>query len=400
MKNTPFLAAFAALLLPFSSLAQNADQLVEVKASGYGETVREAYKAALRAAVEQVVGTMIDATTLVENDELIENEILTYAPGMVASAKQIGEPKKTEGGIYIAKVLATVKKGQIEQKLRAASTVNVTLDGADLFARMTAAQENLADAEAMIKDVLAKHTACIVAEPVPGNTGKSPLDYDPKSGEVFANVRVRIDQAKYAQFSKDVIEKLSPMSERMVRVMTRGDGRHNWKYVANGYFDYDMPGVHGHDYEEHYLTVVEQLRTGAATALWFDQNKMSAILSAMDTGPLALSVAVSDATGIEQARAVVRLGRFSNTMGEDGKDRCAIFATGRSKGVIAPIIHSRSSAFNFYSGVSTFNSGDGDYGWTTKTWRVSLGSFTPDELKTAAKLDIKLGHMKDGQFTE
>ncbi len=30
--------------------------------------------------------------------------------------------------------------------------------------------------------------------------------------------------------------------------------------------------------------------------------------------------------------------------------------------------------------------------------RISLGKFTEEELKDAGKLDIKLGHLKDGKF--
>lgn len=70
MKPSLLSAALAALLLPLAAFATDAGQLVDVVATGHGSTVREATKAALRAAVEQVVGTMVDATTLVENDEL------------------------------------------------------------------------------------------------------------------------------------------------------------------------------------------------------------------------------------------------------------------------------------------------------------------------------------------
>lgn len=199
-------------------LANGPDQTVDVVATGYGTTVREATKAALRSAVEAVVGTMVDATTLVENDKLIEDEILTYSAGMIAGAKAIGEPKKSSDGIYSVKVKASVRKGKLEEKLRAASTVNVALDGADLFARMTAAKENLADAETMIKAVLAKHISCVVAEPIPGKNGKSPIDLDPKTGEVVVNVRVRIDQAKYTQFVNEVIEKIGSMAQKRIRL--------------------------------------------------------------------------------------------------------------------------------------------------------------------------------------
>lgn len=75
VKPSIFLATLAvALLLPFAAFAADAGQFVDVVATGHGSTVREATKAALRAAVEQVVGTMVDATTLVENDEQINND--------------------------------------------------------------------------------------------------------------------------------------------------------------------------------------------------------------------------------------------------------------------------------------------------------------------------------------
>ena len=37
---------------------------------------------------------------------------------------------------------------------------------------------------------------------------------------------------------------------------------------------------------------------------------------------------------------------------------------------------------------------------TDQTFRIPLGTFTADELKAAGKLEIKVGHMKDGQFVE
>ena len=110
----------------------------------------------------------------------------------------------------------------LEEKLRVASAVNVALDGADLFARITYAKDNLSDAEAMIKSVLAKHIGCVVAEAIPGKNGTSTIDVDPKNGEIFANVRVRIDQAKYVQFATEVVEKLGMMAEVKTEVMDIG----------------------------------------------------------------------------------------------------------------------------------------------------------------------------------
>ena len=167
------LAALAALLLPLAASAADDDSLVEVFATGVGTTQDAAMKAANKAAVEQVVGTMVDATTLVENDELVEDRILTYSAALIADSKIVGTPKSADGLITV-KVKATVKKTALREKLVAAKLISVELDGESLWAQMVSAQDNLADAEAMIADVLAKHLACVVAEAVPGKTGKSP----------------------------------------------------------------------------------------------------------------------------------------------------------------------------------------------------------------------------------
>ena len=193
LRNFRFVATLlvAYILSGSSAFAQDEGQLVEVIAVGVGMTQDEAHKAADVAAVRQVVGTMSDAMTLVENDELVEKKILTYSSGLIAESKIIGTPKKSANGLITLKVKATVKKTALRAKLVAAKLVSVAIDGESLWAQAVSAQDNLANAEAMIKDVLAKHTACVVAEPIPGRTGRSPLDYDAKTGEVFANVRVR-----------------------------------------------------------------------------------------------------------------------------------------------------------------------------------------------------------------
>ena len=294
------MAAILTLAILCSSFVHGAEQLVDVVATGYGTTVREATKAALRSAVEQVVGTMVDATTLVENDKLIEDEILTYSAGMIASSKAIGEPKKSPDGIYTVKVKASVKKSQLQEKLRATSAVNVALDGTDLFARMTAAKDNLADAEAMIKSVLAKHKDCVIAEAIPGKNGKSPIDLDPKTGEIFANVRVRIDQAKYTQFANEVVEKIGAMATKKIKLRSDGD------YEGDGTFDYT------YRYGDYPFLIMTSLRTGSTIAYQFEKNILNIVLSNLDKGPLAVAASLKDKQGSEIAESYKILRTYPN----------------------------------------------------------------------------------------
>ncbi len=197
IRNSRILAVVVAAVLQIATtFAQGAGQLIDVVATGYGTTVDEAKKVANRSAVEQVVGTMIEAEAIVKNNELIDDTILRYSPGMISASTIIGSPKKSADGIYVVKVKATVKKTGLQEKLRALPALNVKLDGEELSARMTFAKDNLADAEAMIRAILAKHIGCVVVERVSGKNGKSDIDLDPETGEAFANVRVHIDQAK------------------------------------------------------------------------------------------------------------------------------------------------------------------------------------------------------------
>lgn len=362
------------------------EQLVDVVATGYGMTVREATKAALRSAVEQVVGTMVDATTLVENDKLIEDEILTCSAGMIASSKAIGEPKKSPDGIYTVKVKASVKKSQLQEKLRATSAVNVALDGTDLFARMTAAKDNLADAEAMIKAVLAKHIGCVVAETVPGKNGTSPIDLDPKTGEIFVNVRVRIDQTKYTQFANEVIEKIGPMATSRIKINSKGGSGDRYKPDGNFAFSWN--------YKDYRFLVMTSYRTGSAIAFQVDKNILNTIVSCLDTGSLAVEVALHDALGGEIACSHLALCKKRT----DRQDReyLSIFALeedhrGDHWGFIMPFYATDEQlvAQNIWAGVK---------GRSVGTFQIPLGTFTPEELKSVGKLEIKVGHMKGNQL--
>ena len=363
-----------AFCVSVAAFAQSPEQLVDVVATGYGTTVREATKAALRSAVEAVVGTMVDATTLVENDKLIEDEILTYSAGMIAGAKTIGEPKKSSDGIYAVKVKASVRKGKLEEKLRAASAVNVALDGADLFAQMTAAKENLADAETMIKAVLAKHISCVVAEPIPGENGKSPIDLDPKTGEVVVNVRVRIDQAKYTQFVDEVIKKIGSMAQKSVKLRPN-----------EGY----KPGRMDYTYSRTYdFLIMTSLKTGSAIAFQFDKNIFNAIQSCLDTGSIAVSATLYNAQGAEIADGNVVLCKHRC---EGRRYYMSLFACGDDYGGIMP----------FYNGFPTDRFGTTvDVGCSAGTYRISIGKFSPEELKSVGNLKIQVGHMKENQFSD
>lgn len=337
----------------------------------------------------------VDASTRVENDELIEDQILTYSSGMIVKSSPIGEPRKTADGIYSVKIKATVKKAQIAEKLRAISSANVALDGESLFARMVSAQNNLSDGEAMIRSVLARHAACVVAEAVPGENGHSPLDIDPKTGEVFANVRIRIDMAKYAQFAQEVIGKLGPMAKRKLRVKCKASETE--EYRANGNFCVRYP-------PGDTLVVVENFRTGVATCLQFERNFMECVSRSLNTGSIAFEVVLKAKDGTEMAvKEMPADERCRHMDGYHTDFWISIFGKyfrskeGGEMGLIAPVFGATS-----YSGYWERKNVNvilpSDAGKTSQTYRVSLGRFQVDELKSFGNLEIRIGHMTEEGF--
>lgn len=382
-------------------------QLVDVVATGYGSTVREATKAALRTAVEQVVGTMIDATTLVENDKLIEDEILTYSAGMVESTKVIGEPKKSEDGIYSVKIKATVKKKLLEEKLKATSTVNVSLDGADLFARMTAAKDNLADAEAMLKALFDKnkYTGCLIAEAQSGKDGTQAIELDPITGELFVNIRVRIDQTKYTRFANEIVEKLDKMAFKKIKLHNLNSRSRQEKTRSIATVSFKKTSISGVErkgddfadvYAYHYnynsyhyvcsLLVVTNCKTGSAIVYQLDKNLQDAISPCFDTGSLTIAVTLYDVQGEEVVNRFVPL---CPERLEHNNKAASIFAKGYNFFCVVP----------FYD-ASIFDPSTIKSGRSADSLRISLGKFKAEELKSVCDLKIKVGHMKGSQFTE
>ena len=77
LNNAAAVLFAAGLFVPFLAAADAG--MVVVTAKGSGVTVAEAKKDAGRNAIQLVVGELLDAETLVENDELVKDRILTHS---------------------------------------------------------------------------------------------------------------------------------------------------------------------------------------------------------------------------------------------------------------------------------------------------------------------------------
>jgi hypothetical protein len=127
--------------VPVSGIGANAENISAsaavsiVVSSGVGLDADKAMKDALRSAVQQAVGAIVDAETLIKNENIIKDQILTYSDGYVEHIDRISETKRADGLIEV-RVKATVKRRQLVEKLQTSKIIATKVDGQSLFGEL------------------------------------------------------------------------------------------------------------------------------------------------------------------------------------------------------------------------------------------------------------------------
>jgi len=214
----PIIASAFLLMLTHEAHAQT----LEVIASGSGITADLSTKAAIRAAVEQAVGQLVDASTLVKNDEVVSDKILTYSGGYVDGYEMLGQPAQGDGGLFVTKIKARVKKTELVEKLRAENVTVAAVKGTSLFGEMLTKQQQMQDAAAILeedfKDVPLK---LLTAGVVLKSSGEPCMALDEVSGKVTASVVLQVDMKAYDAWVKSVCAKLDVIADGKVELKVR-----------------------------------------------------------------------------------------------------------------------------------------------------------------------------------
>ena len=121
-----------------------------VIARGLGLNAEKALLAALRNAVQQVVGVIVDAETLIKNEKVVKDEILDFSNGFVEKFEKLKEGKN-EDGLYEVTIRATVKHRQLIEKLKQAKVHSVKVDGQSLFGATASKMEAAGKGAALLK---------------------------------------------------------------------------------------------------------------------------------------------------------------------------------------------------------------------------------------------------------
>jgi len=146
-----------AIAAPTEASAAASEETVKVLGRGVGTDEGSALKDAFRDAIERAIGLYVDAETVAKNDEIIKDQILTHSNAYVTHYDQ-QSAKPTSGGLTEVRILATVKKRPLTQKIQDVMPTQATAVNAaglqNAFAQMTTKEKRAGDAAALLENAL------------------------------------------------------------------------------------------------------------------------------------------------------------------------------------------------------------------------------------------------------
>jgi hypothetical protein len=203
-----------------------------VLAEGFGKTSDDSLKDAFRNAVRQVVGAVVDAETLVKNDQIISDKVLTYSDGFVKSYEEIS--KKEDKGIYHTKIKATVERRSVIAKLKASNITVKDVDGKGIFAEVITQLEAGKDARALLENALKGFPLNVMEAEVVGKPNV--LEKSGSTAKVEIRVDFRVNKKAFAVFStrlQDTLNRICKDKKEFSLRATKNLIEYNYKTASN-----------------------------------------------------------------------------------------------------------------------------------------------------------------------
>lgn len=185
-----------------------------VIAEGAGQTPDDALQDAFRNAIRQVVGALVDSETVVKNDKLISDKVLSYSDGIIKGGyKELS--RKEEKGIWRIKIEARVERRSVATRLQQAQIKVKNIQGDHLAIEVLTRKEARQRATDLIVAVLPDLPNVMVAD-VRKPTAR---DYNEDTHTIEVDITIRAYIKKYRQYLKRlllVLEKICLAKDSIV----------------------------------------------------------------------------------------------------------------------------------------------------------------------------------------
>lgn len=129
----------------------------KVVARGVGKDKAAALKDAYRDAVERAVGLYVDAETVADNDELVQDQVLTHSNAYIESYDELGT-KELDSGLVQVRISAVVRKRELVEKLGkvlpSGKSKGYTGSLKDIHAQIVSEEKRDTDGAALLQNAL------------------------------------------------------------------------------------------------------------------------------------------------------------------------------------------------------------------------------------------------------
>ena len=203
----------------------DSQKTVQVTATGVGLTPESAEKAALANAVQQAVGMYLDSDTVVKNEQLLEDKILSVSDGFISHVDiKVPVRKRLSDGLFETTIVAVVEKNKVGSALRQANIIQSTTDGRDAWAQVVTKIQNAQDATEALKKHFAKLQVQLLTARLIPSKNESGADVvgpqvkpDPSTNTAICawNIEVSYDRKAYYEQAFPLLEKcLGALADR------------------------------------------------------------------------------------------------------------------------------------------------------------------------------------------
>ncbi len=191
--------------VPPSPTAKDTEETLRVVAVGFGLDEDSAMRSAYSNAIQQALGMYVDAETLVSNDELVKDQILTHSRGFIKQVETVS--KGVDNGIFTVKIIATIDKMPLIEKAKPLMQTVAQVDGTSLHAQIVTQVEQTKSAEALFDEAIKPFLGYDLFK-----FTVTEHKYDQENSNLIVTVRAEPNMPEYEKARAKLIEVLDQIS--------------------------------------------------------------------------------------------------------------------------------------------------------------------------------------------
>jgi len=206
--------------------------LKKIVTSGLGDSPDAATKNALAQAIKEAVGAMVDSKVIIENEEVIQDRILTVSDGFVKEYTTLKKASRQSDGLYHVEIEAVVQMGQIAGALKAANIKIGKVGGDNVWAEASTKVTNVHDARTFLEEKMPEYLEKLVTIDFLDANGNPTKDINPIiRNENAVENKVTLGWVLGLKINKDYYKSILPYIKQCFSVISGSSPR---KFSAKG----------------------------------------------------------------------------------------------------------------------------------------------------------------------